>query len=66
MEKAIEFNYGSKIEVKLPKQVVLDQLGVNKGEEPKPISTEVTFNKFMELDEKKQASIIKQAIEKIV
>lgn len=63
LEKAIEFNYGSKIEVELPKQVVLDQLGVNKGEKPKSISTEVAFNKFMELDEKKQASIIKQAIE---
>ena len=63
LEKAIAFNYGTKIEVELPKQVVLDQLGTNKEEKPKPISTEVAFNKFMELDEKKQASIIRQAIE---
>lgn len=63
LDKAIEFNYGSKIEVELPKQVVLDQLGVNKEEKPKSISAEVAFNKFMELDEKKQVSIMKQAIE---
>ncbi|MEE1475422.1 hypothetical protein [Fusobacterium sp.] len=63
LDKAIEFNYGSKIEVELPKQIVLDQLGAAKEEKSKPISTEVAFNKFMELDEKKQLSIMKKAIE---